>query len=175
MKNTEKDSQRRFTLPSEKRKREHLNGHFNLQNAGSCFAPEFAADVNVLLDFINSVQPMHEHIQSAGTTLFLYELEETCIVGWEGIAERNTLENALIRTEVRNGYSVEVATVDYFPTTHRFCVVAQTKECNNELITAFPGRPAPPFPFEGQDALEKRESVEFWGRHVLLRKGQKFE
>ena len=165
----------RFTLPNEKRKLEHLNGHFSLQNAGSCFAPEFAADINVLLDFINSVQPIHEHIQSAGTTLFLYELEETCIVGWEGIAERNTLKAEQLCTETRNGHSVEVATVTHFPTTHRFCVVAQIKDGNNELITAFPGRPAPPFPFEGQDALEKRESEDFWGRHVLLRKGQKFE
>jgi hypothetical protein len=161
----------RFTLPNEKRKLEHLNGHFSLQNARSCFAPEFAHDVHALLIFINTIEPTHKHIQALGTLLFVYELEETSIVGWEGIASREMFDSKEFRTENRNRHAVKVVVVDHFPTTHRFCVVAQTKDGNNELITVFPGRPAPPFPFEGQNINQKKESIEFWERHVLLREG----
>lgn len=161
----------RFTLPSEKRKLEHLKGHFSLGNAGSCFAHEFARDVHALLEFINTNEPAHQHMQAIGTQMFIYELEETCIVGWEGIAERETLESTAFRTETRNGHAIEVAVVDHFPTTHRFCVVAKPNGNQFELITAFPGRPASPFPFEGQDENQKKESTAFWERHVLLRKG----
>jgi hypothetical protein len=161
----------RFTLPSEKRKLEHLKGHFSLWIAGSCFAPEFATDEYALLEFINTHEPTHQHMQAIGKLMFIYELEETCLVGWEGIAARDTLESAAFRTETRNGHVIEVAVVGNFPTTHRFCVVAKPNGNQFELITAFPGRPAPPFPFEGQDEKQKKESTEFWERHVLLRKG----
>jgi hypothetical protein len=161
----------RFTLPNEKRKLEHLNGHFSLQNAGSCFAPEFAHDVHALLIFINTIEPTHKHIQAVGTLLFVYELEETSIVGWEGIASRDTFDSKELRTETRNGYPLEVAVVDHFPVTHRFCIVAKINSDQYEVITAFPGRPAPPFPFEGQDQKQNKESSEFWQRHVLLRRG----
>jgi hypothetical protein len=161
----------RFTLPSEKRKLEHLNGHFSLQNAGSCFAPEFASDVHALLKFINTIEPTQKHIQAVGTLLFVYELEETSIVGWEGIASRDTFDSKELRTETRNRHAVKVAVVDHFPTTHRFCVVGKPNGSLYELITAFPGRPAPPFPFEGQDEKQNKESTEFWERHVLMRRG----
>ena len=55
--------------------------------------------------------------------------------------------------------------------TDRFCVVAKPNGNQFDLITAFPGRPAPPFPFDGQDENQKKESTEFWARHVLLKKG----
>ena len=160
-----------FTLPSEKRRLEHLKGHFSLGNAGSCFAPEFVRDELALLRFINSVEPAQKVVQDDDTTLFVFVLDTSQIVGWEGIAARDTLELKEFRNETRNGHAVEVAVVDHFPTTHRFCVVAKPNGNQYEIITAFPGRPAPPFPYEGQDETQKKESTEFWERHVLLRKG----
>ena len=83
---------------------------------------------------------------------------------------KETLPPDSISLQERNGFWVEIGIVEALPETPFFCVVLNPIPAGFEIVTAFPGRYAPSFPYEGQEPDEYASSLEFWSKYVLLKR-----
>ena len=68
--------------------------------------------------------------------------------------------------EKRNNFKIKIVEKEGFVKTNELVVVA-SKE-NNEIITAFPGQYAPPFPIHLSDTKSKIASERFWEEHAFI-------
>ncbi len=147
----------------------HLAVHFSgTEKSGSIFNPDFLAGPKDLLAFLESNQPQKIINQKNQRIVFQFELPTPQVAGLEGIGLKETIPPDSISLKERNGFWVEVATMESLPKTPFFCVVLLPTPNGFEVITAFPGRYAPPFPYEGQNPEENESSWEFWSKNVIL-------
>ena len=101
--------------------------------------------------------------------VYEFELPAPQVAGHEGIGLKESLPPDSISNQERNGFWVEVGSVETLPETPFFCVVLQPIPNGFEVVTAFPGRYAPPFPYEGQPNEEYMAAKAFWDKNVLLK------
>ena len=168
MRNSERNYLKTFILPKDIKKIQHLKNHFNSAVAGSCFLSSFAANETELCNYVNQNEAASIQPQASGAIAWIFDCTE--YVGYEGIALRSQLQNAQCVVEERNGHSIEIALVDTLPLTKQFCLIASEYDYVFEIITAFPGRLAPPFPNKAQTLKDYENSLGFWKSHILLRK-----
>lgn len=121
------------------------------------------------MNYINTHDPNKVINQDNGTYVYIYENKKINHVGYEAIASINDIDTNLIRNESRNGHTVKFAVVNQLPFTNQFCVVAFKNKDIKELVTAFPGRYAPPFPHQKQLVHQNKISTDFWNKHILLK------
>lgn len=151
----------------------HLAVHFSgPEKSGSTFYPSFLAGPKDLLAFLESNQPQEIIHQKNQRVVFQFELPAPQVAGLEGIGLKETLPPDSISLQERNSFLVEIGIVEVLPETPFFCVVLNPIPAGFEVVTAFPGRYAPSFPYEGQEPDEYASSQEFWSKYVLLRKNE---
>jgi|688.fasta_scaffold81714_2 hypothetical protein len=147
----------------------HLALHFGDSNAaGSVFFKDVFEGPNDLLNYINSCEPVEILEQANNRSSLLFHTVEA--VGYSGIIERNcvTIENIILET--RNGFQVEVALLEELELAYEFCVIVETNNDIQSIVTAFPGGHSLSFPYEGQDEEEFEKSTLFWQEYILCRK-----
>jgi hypothetical protein len=148
----------------------HLNTHFvNSEDVGSVFYKDVFASPFELLYYINSNSPNEIIIQLNGRETHIFNCEQMGGIGNTGIANRKEVDFNFIIKENRNGFMVDVALVSVLQVTNTFCVVIEKDGTDLDIITAFPGPYAPPFPYKAQNEVDYKLSEIFWNRHVLLR------
>ncbi len=148
----------------------HLAVHFSgPEKSGSIFNPGFLAGPKDLLAFLETNQPQKIIRQKNQRVVFQFELAPPQVAGLEGIGLKGSLSPESITLQERNGFLVEIGMVETLPETPFFCVVLNPIPAGFEIVTAFPGRYAPSFPYEGQEPDENAASREFWNKYVLLK------
>jgi len=148
----------------------HLAVHFSgPEKSGSTFNPSFVAGPKDLLAFLETNQPQKIFHQKNQRVVFQFELAPSQVAGLEGIGLKENLPPDSIGIQERNGFLVEIGMVEALPETPFFCVVLNPIPAGFEIVTAFPGRYAPPFPYKGQEPDENESSREFWSKYVLLK------
>ena len=151
--------------------RMHVLRHFhNSEIAGSHFYTSVFKNPEELLSFINKTEPIRTIPQNKNRKAYCFCTSDGQPVGTSGIALRSDLSPEQIVFEAREGFDMEIGTVDKLPETSEFCVVADSTSEGWEIITAFPGKYAPPFPQKHQDQIEYELSASFWKQHILLKK-----
>jgi hypothetical protein len=151
------------------RAKRHLALHFGDSNAaGSVFFKDVFEGPHDLLNYINSCEPVEILEQANNRSSLLFHTVEA--VGYSGIIERNcvTIENIIL--EARNGFQVEVALLEELELAYEFCVIVETNNDIQSIVTAFPGGHSLSFPYEGQDEEEFEKSTLFWQEYILCRK-----
>ena len=148
----------------------HLAVHFSgTQQSGSIFNPALFAGPEDVLTYLENHSPHRIIKQRNNRLVYEFELPAPQVAGHEGIGLRQNIPLDAISWQDRNGFQVEVAKVESLPETPFFCVVLQPMPNGFEVITAFPGRYAPSFPYEGQEPDEYESSRDFWSKHILLK------
>lgn len=143
--------------------------HFSGDAIGSAFDTAVFADVDALLDYINSHQPNQIIPQTNGREAWIFICSEFESIGHHGLMLRADVPPAQIVEEMRDGHLMDVGIVDELPRTNRLCVVVEHKDSGVYLITAFPGEKAAAFPYGAQSPEERSISESFWKEHVLVR------
>ena len=147
----------------------HMMRHFSGDAIGSAFDTAVFADVDALLEYINSREPNQIIPQSNDREAWVFICDEYESIGHHGLMLRADVPPTQIVEEVRDGFLMDVGIVDELPSTNQFCVIVEHKETATFLITAFPGEKAEAFPYGGQSPEERVISEAFWKEHVLVR------
>ena len=151
------------------------NGYSELEIAksiatiGSKFFNTFCSNPFQLSKIINNSNPVESIKQSNGNCIFIYSFHESGGIGTDNLINLNNLlpiEQSNLRLEIRNGFLIKIVQKASFVKTNQLVVVA-SKE-NNEIITAFPGQYAPPFPIHLSETKSKIASERFWGDHAFI-------
>ena len=90
------------------------------------------------------------------------------VVGSEGILsilELSETEKQFIKESKRNGIFIKSIKLPELKPTNQITYIINKQD---EIITAFPGRYAPPLPFSNMPFKEKKTSIEFWLNHVFI-------
>ena len=149
---------------------EYVKKHFEGSTvAGSYFYSNVFQDSLELMNYINSRIPYQIIQQENQTQVHLFKVQYA--IGTCALSDLNSLKNPDIQLESRNGFSTRFAWVDSLPETNHFCVIVEGSHSPFEIITLFPGEYAPPFPHANQSEKAHAYSNEFWGKHVLVKKG----
>ena len=74
-------------------------------------------------------------------------------------------EKKHIKEALRNGLHLKAVRLSELKKTNRLTYVVNSQ---NEIVTAFPGRYAPPLPFPEMPFDEKKNATEFWLNHVFV-------
>ena len=147
----------------------HMLRHFSADAIGGAFDTAVFADVNALLDYINSHQPNQIIPQTNGREVWAFNCSEFKSIGTCGLMRRIDIPAHRLVEEMRDGHLMDVGVVDELPRTNRLCVVVEHKDSGIYLITAFPGEKAAAFPYGAQSPEERELSEAFWKEHVLVR------
>jgi hypothetical protein len=122
-----------------------------------------------LISYCESTVPKEKIVQSNGREVWCYQLDEP--VGFSGLVDKNEVVGLTIHSEIRNGHEVEFVYMNHLPVTHLFCLVLSNVNPNNaQVITAFPGKYAYPFPHQGLTSEEFSQAQKFWKNHLLVKK-----
>ncbi|MFM1999602.1 MAG: hypothetical protein RL204_1549 [Bacteroidota bacterium] len=147
----------------------HMLRHFNGDAIGSAFDTAVFADVNALLEYINSHQPNQIIPQTNGREAWIFICSEFESIGHCGLMNRKDVPVSQIVEEMRDGHLMDVGFVEELPRTNKLCVVVEHKETGVYLITAFPGERTVAFPYGAQSPEERELSEAFWKEHILVR------
>lgn len=151
-------------------RRRHVFRHFDDASIGSSFNREVFPHVNALLAYANSTKPVEIVKQTKNRFLYLFCHQESNNVGNIGVGKKSEIGKEKIVKRLRDGYLIEVGLVEEFETTPYFSVVVEKQKEKLVLVTTYPGKPSEPFPYSGQTAEERAQSVAFWRDRVLLMK-----
>jgi hypothetical protein len=150
--------------------RAHLKTHFGLsEKCGSMFNPVVFPDVNSLLSSLIQMTPVRIIKQSNNREAHEYSFPGLDFTGFNGVGLRRDFPNAAIQTEIRNGFETEFIEVDSIIQTRFVTVIAEPKDTNFDIITVYPGKYAPAFPYAGMGKEEQLIAEKFWKDHILLR------
>ena len=147
------------------------NGYSELEIAksiatiGSKFFNTFCSNPFQLSIIINNSNPVESISQSNGNSIFIYSFQESDGIGTDNLINLNNLlplEINNLKVETRNNFKIKIVEKASFVKTNQLVVVASQE--NNEIITAFPGQYAPPFPNHLSDTKSKIASERFLGR-----------
>ena len=148
----------------------HIKTHFGAsEKSGSKFNFDVFPDVNLLLSAFIHMTPVRIIKQSNNREAHEYCFPGPDFVGFNGVGLRKDFPNAAIKVEIRNGFETEFIEVDSLTKTCFVTVIAELKEAEYSIITIYPGRYAPAFPYAGMAKEEQLIAEKFWTEHVLLR------
>jgi hypothetical protein len=136
---------------------------------GSKFFNTFCSNPLHLSKIINNSNPVESISQSNGNSIFIYSFHESGGIGNDNLINVNNLlpfELKYLKVEKRNNFKIKIVEKEGFVKTNELVVVA-SKE-NNEIITAFPGQYAPPFPIHLSEPKSKIASERFWEEHAFI-------
>jgi len=133
---------------------------------GSKFDASHVLNPEQLLQLIEKGTLVKEVKQPNGNTARSVEFEMP--IGTEGIVALDELshdEKKHIKEAMRNGLHLKAVRLSELKKTNRLTYVVNGQ---NEIVTAFPGRYAPPLPFPEMPFDEKKNATEFWLNHVFV-------
>lgn len=133
---------------------------------GSKFDVSQVLNPEQLLKLIEKGKLIKEVKQPNGNTARSMEFEYT--IGTEGIVALDELSNderTQMKEVIRNGLHLKAIQLSRLKRTNRLTYVVNNQ---HEIITAFPGRYAPPLPFTEMPFEEKKDATEFWLNHVFI-------
>ena len=136
---------------------------------GSKFFNTFCSNPFQLSKIINNSNPVESFNQSNGNCIFIYSFHESDRIGNDNLINLNNLlplELYNLKVETRNNFKIKIVEKASFVKTNQLVVVAS--KANNEIITAFPGQYAPPFPIHLSDTKSKIASERFWEEHAFI-------
>lgn len=135
---------------------------------GSTFSSNFCNSLEELNDKLESLLPFDIVFALEGRIGHVYFFENNQIVGNEGVGRLSDYSISDVQVLKRRDQIVNFIELDSLPETSYLTVICflNSDGCY-ELVTAFPGKYAPPFPVLGEVGTE---SYLFWLEHVLLRK-----
>ena len=135
---------------------------------GSTFSSNFCKSLEELNDKLESLLPVDVVHTLEGRIGHVYFFENNQIVGYEGVGRLSDFSVSDVQVLKRRGQIVNFIEVDSLPETSYLTVISfLNSDGYYELVTAFPGEYAPPFPVLGEVGTE---SYLFWLEHVLLRR-----
>lgn len=140
-----------------------------ISTIGSKFFNTFCSNPFQLSKIINNSNPVESIKQSNGNSIFIYSFDKSGGIGNDNVINLNSLlplELNNLKLETRNNFKIKIVQKASFVKTNQLVVVA-SKE-NNEIITAFPGQYAPPFPIHLTDTKSKIASERFWEEHAFI-------
>lgn len=141
-----------------------------LSEPGSKFFASFCKNPYVLIEMLNLQSPHKMMMQRNGTKALLYRFDSG-FIGTDSLVELSALspdEKRDMKNEIRDGQMVHVIERKHLEPTDE-CVVI-VNDSTKQVVTAFPGRYAPPLPGSHmQDDMASESSV-FWKSHVFVRK-----
>lgn len=147
----------------------HIQSHFGSEAAaGSVFDENVFPTVASLMDYILTRRPDQIIHQPNLNQAHVYELKELERSGWTGLGKRTDYSSVL--SELRNGWPVDFVYVHSFPSTNLVTIICRETSSGLEVVTAFPGEYAPPFPNSGQTPEEIDINKRFWSDRILLRR-----
>ncbi|MEK0420775.1 MAG: hypothetical protein EBV15_07050 [Bacteroidetes bacterium] len=148
----------------------HLKVHFGeWEKSGSKFNLDVFPNLNSLLSSLITITPARIIKQSNNREAHEYCFPEPHFTGFNGVGLRKDFPNAVIQTEIRNGFETEFIEVDSLTKTCFVTVIAELKDAEYSIITVYPGRYAPAFPYTGMVKEEQLIAEKFWKQHILLR------
>jgi hypothetical protein len=151
-------------------RRKHILQHFHgSEEAGSVFHAECFPTPEDLLRYLNERKPFEVKAEFAEREVWLYNANEFASIGTLGLAKRSDIADVSIVSLQRGKFIHEVALVEKLPLTSFIYVVVKRSGEHYNLITAFPGNIAAPFPSRKQSPHKRKLSVAFWKEHVLLK------
>jgi hypothetical protein len=182
--NTEFHLLRHFESPKDDYISRILNAGFSIQQIeeekqipGSKFSKLFAQDIFELLELIKYKQVSYK--SNFGSSIYLNYLfsptELVSGVGTNAIVKKKSLLNiqkSKIYRLTSRGFPIQFLKVDKLPLCWNFSIVLKNLEKKFKFITAFPGDPGLPVPFEDMEKEIKQESIKFWNDHIILVKTQ---
>jgi hypothetical protein len=152
----------------------HIQLHFGkTAAAGSLFDESVFPTIENLFSYLLLRTPDQIIRQLNSNQAHVYVLHELSSCGWTGLGKRSEYPN--IQSEVRNGWNVDFAYIDFFPSTNYVTVICSETELGFLVVTAFPGEYAPPFPNCSQSTDEIEINKRYWSEHILLRKRRKID
>ncbi len=138
----------------------------SLSTPGSKFSSEIITAPEDLLKLMERCKKFEIKNISNGFASFHFEFN--FVIGNEGIAKLVELSPEVskgITREDRNGIIVNVVRMRELPDTTKMEVIVND---TNEIITAFPGRFAPPLPYPHFRSRDRVKYSEFWEQHVFI-------
>ena len=144
-----------------------------LNLSGSRFFAEFASDISTLLLFTNkygfeTIEGLNGNILlsiSVPKTDYPFGIGTLAIVP---ISELTKSQKSEIYFQLNRGAHLPHLKVLEYPKTATYTVVIKKKLDDYHFITAFPGEPGMPIPFEGMDQNLHEKCLEYWSNHVFL-------
>ena len=138
----------------------------SLSTPGSKFSSEIISAPEDLFELIKKNKNCESRNISNGYASINFEFD--FVIGNEGIANLEQLSPEVskgITRDDRNGIIVNVVRMRELPDTTKMEVIVND---TNEIITAFPGRFAPPLPYAHFRARDRERYKEFWEQHVFI-------
>jgi hypothetical protein len=139
-----------------------------LYTLGSKFNSKFSYNPFDLINKINQYIPLEIIHQANGNLALIYKLRfagglGTCnVVNLKDIP-KNERQN--IKKIYRNGFEINVIKRNFLDITNQLIVIVTN---NFDVITAFPGLYAPPFPNQLTNSVDVENSIKFWDNHVFI-------
>jgi hypothetical protein len=136
------------------------------QLTGSKFDASQVLNPEEILQLLDKGKQVLEVKQPNGNTARSVEFDKP--IGTEGIVSLDELskdEKKHIKEALRNGLHLKAVRLSELKKTNRLTYVVNSQ---NEIVTAFPGRYAPPLPFPEMPFDEKKNATEFWLNHVFV-------
>ena len=133
---------------------------------GSKFNPVYIKNPEDLLSEIYKGKETTRILQLNGNSAMTVKFNYN--IGTEGIIASNELtseEKNSITNDVRNGYKVKIVKLNSFKASNSITYIINS---NKEIVTVFPGRYAPPFPFNEMPLNEHKISSDFWDKHLFV-------
>ena len=133
---------------------------------GSKFHSDLVQNPDHILRLIDRGRGNFKIEQGNGNRAYTLEFDEN--IGTEGIVafeELNDVQRKGVKEIVRNGFHLKAIESPIMNDSKQLTYILNTR---NELITAFPGRYAPPLPHSEMTFDEKRSSLHFWLNHAFI-------
>ncbi|MFN5911081.1 MAG: hypothetical protein ACK45H_07095 [Bacteroidota bacterium] len=146
-----------------------LNDHAILEACsvpGSKFDPCQIKKPDDIIGLVDRGKTVFSILQPNGNHAITLEFDFN--IGSEGILSMNELtssERELVTESMRSGTLLKFVRLPQLRLTNRLTLVTNI---NSELVTAFPGRYAPPLPYPEMVQDEKIKANEFWNNHVFI-------
>jgi len=134
-----------------------------LKTVGSKFDYKFCRHPFEILSALKKGKMSEEIYQSNNRIARIYEFPE--IVGTDQILESTTIDPKKIIPLKRNDQIIRVVYKEKLPSTNYLVIV---ESANKKIITAFPGKYAPPFPNNKLNPSENKLAETFWEHHVFV-------
>jgi hypothetical protein len=134
-----------------------------LKTIGSKFDHRFCRNPFEILSTLKKGKMLEEIHQSNHRIARTYEFSE--IVGTDQVLGSNVIDSKKVVPLLRNDQIIQVIYQEKLPSTRHLVIV---ESANKEIITAFPGKYAPPFPNNKLNPSENKLAETFWENHVFV-------
>ena len=138
----------------------------SLSTPGSKFSSDIISAPEDLFELIKKNKNCESRNISNGYASINFEFD--FVIGNEGIANLEQLSPEVLKTmtqEDRNGVIVNVVRMLNLTSTNKMEIIVNPL---NEIITAFPGRFAPPLPYPHFRSRDRVKYSDFWKQHVFI-------